>query len=66
MFRRIISLPGSLAIEDTGSAAIKYAILVSLIAMALVSVISGLGDYFSALSGYMAGELARAVALYFS
>jgi Flp pilus assembly pilin Flp len=56
----------SLAIADAGSAAIEYAVLIGLIAVALASVISGLAGAFTALSGYMADELARAIATYAS
>jgi Flp pilus assembly pilin Flp len=57
--RRITSLPELLAIDDAGSAAIEYAVLSGLIAVALVSAVSGLGEYHATLSDYMAGELAR-------
>jgi Flp pilus assembly pilin Flp len=56
----------SLADAETGSAAIEYAVLIGLIAVALVSVVSGLAGAFTALSGYMADELARAIATYAS
>jgi Flp pilus assembly pilin Flp len=56
----------SLAIADAGSAAIEYAVLIGLIAVALVSVISGLVGYFMSWSGYMADELTRAIATYAS
>jgi Flp pilus assembly pilin Flp len=57
--RRLTSLPGLLAIDDTGSAAIEYAVLTGLIAVALVSAVSGPGDYLVTVSDYVASELAR-------
>jgi Flp pilus assembly pilin Flp len=56
----------SLAVADAGSAAIEYAVLIGLIAVAVVSAISSLAGSFIALSDYMADELARAIASYAS
>lgn len=56
----------SLASADAGSAAIEYAVLIGLIAVALASAISGLAGELMSLSGYMADELARAIAAYAS
>jgi Flp pilus assembly pilin Flp len=54
----------SLASADAGSAAIEYAVLIGLIAVALVSALSGLAGGLASLADYMADELARAIAAY--
>lgn len=57
---RHVRLP---AIDDSGSAAIEYAVLLGLIAVALVSVISGLSEFLLACGTYMVGELERITAM---
>ncbi|HKJ62668.1 MAG TPA: Flp family type IVb pilin [Hyphomicrobiales bacterium] len=51
------------AIDDSGSAAIEYAVLLGLIAVALVSVISGFSEFLLACGTYMVGELERITAM---
>lgn len=56
----------SLATADSGSAAIEYAVLTGLIAVALAGAISELSGGLTALATYLADELARAVVAYSS
>lgn len=56
----------SLATIESGSAAIEYAVLTGLIAVALAGAISELSGGLIALATYLADELARAIVAYSS
>lgn len=53
-----------LTADETGSAAIEYAVIASIITMAVIGALIGLGGHLIELSDYMASELARAIDIY--